>query len=343
MIKIGGDIIATIKDVAAFCKVSVATVSRVLNDASTVTDETKNRVQLAIKQLNYSPNLLGRNLRRLETKKILVLLNTISNQFYSQVVKGIEEKAIPNGYTVMICMTHGDLNLEERFLQMLKTKLVDGAVFLTTEQSGTVLTSQLMGVNVVQACEPRDDFLTPIVSIDNKKAAFDAVDYLIRMGHREIAFLGAGNIYLSSTHREQGYKQALSYHGIPIDQKLIFSEGFSFNAGIRAASTLLNVKPFPTAIFCIADSSAAGAINMLAQNGIKTPDDVSVMGFDNTQLSEIYIPAITTVKQPQFEIGYNAMALLLDRINGVSHENTKIILDYNIVERNSVKERVELI
>lgn len=320
---------------------SVATVSRVLNANSPVTDETKNRVLEAIKQLNYIPSLLGRNLRKLETKKILVLLNTISNQFYSQVVKGIEEKAVPNGYTVMVCMTHGDLSLEQRFLQMLKAQFVDGAIFLTTEQNGAVLTNELMGVNVVQACEPRGDFLTPIVSIDNKKAAFDATCYLIKMGHKRIAFFGAGSIYLSSKHREQGYKQALLHHGIPIDQNLIFSEGFSFNAGIRAATTLLNVKPFPTAIFCIADSSAAGAINKLAQNSIKTPDDISVMGFDNTQLSEIYIPAITTVKQPQFEIGFKAMALLLDKIGNVSHENTKIILDYNIVERNSVKERVE--
>lgn len=332
---------ATIKDVAKLAGVSVATVSRVINNADNVQAETKLRVETAIKELHYSPNLLGRNLRRLETKKILVLLNTISNQFYSQVVKGIEHKAIPSGYTVMVCMTHGDVIIEERYMQMLRTRLVDGAVFLTTEQDGKKLTQELGDVSVVQACEPCEDFLTPMVSIDNEKAAFDAVSYLIEMGHKSIAFFGAGDIYESSVKRECGYKRALASNGIELAENLIFNEGFSFNAGIRAAKALIEKGVKPTAIFCVSDSCAAGAMKTLAQHGIKTPDDISIMGFDNTQLSQIYIPSITTLRQPQFDIGFKAMELLLDKINGVSHDNQKVILDYDIVKRESVKELTE--
>lgn len=326
----------TIKDVAKLANVSVATVSRVINMADNVQEKTKAQVKDAIKKLNYTPNLLGRNLRRLETKKILVLINTMSNPFYSRVIKGIEEKALPSGYTVMVCMTHGDVVIEDRYMQMLKTRLVDGAVFLTTEQTGEVLTFELHDLNVVQACEPCNEFLTPTVSIDNEKAAFDATDYLISKGHKHIAFFGAGSIYQSSIQRENGYQRALEKSGIPFDPKLIFNEGFSFNAGIRSANELLTLEKLPTAIFCISDSLAAGAMKTLEQNGIKTPADISIMGFDNTQISQIFIPAITTLKQPQFEIGYKAMELLLERIKGTDNCRTKILLEHSIVERESV-------
>lgn len=326
----------TIKDVAKLANVSVATVSRVINNADNVQEKTKEIVCDAIKKLNYSPNLLGRNLRRLETKKILVLINTMSNPFYSRIIKGIEEKAVPSGYTVMVCMTHGDVALEERYMQMLKTRLVDGAVFLTTEQSGQVLTDSLRDANVVQACEPCSEFLTPTVSIDNERAAFDATEYLISKGHRSIAFFGAGKIYQSSFHRENGYKWALKRNRIEYDAGLVFNEGFSFNAGIRAANRLLELSERPSAIFCISDSSAAGAMKTLEQNGINTPADMSIMGFDNTQISQIFIPAITTLQQPQFEIGYSAMELLLQRINGEDNRTMRILLEHSIVERESV-------
>ncbi|WMJ21975.1 LacI family DNA-binding transcriptional regulator [Paludicola sp. MB14-C6] len=328
----------SIKDVAKLAQVSVATVSRVINNTENVQDETKERVLAAIKELNYSPNLLGRSLRRLETKKILVMLNTISNQFYSRVVKGIEEKAIPHGYTVMVCMTHGNCKIEQRYMQMLKTRLVDGAVFLTTEQDGNTLTNELSAVNVVQACEPREDFLTSTVSIDNEKAAYDSVSYLIKKGHKKIAFFGAGDIYQSSIKREHGYCKALKENNIPVNPNWIFNEGFSFNAGIRASSLLLSKGELPTAIFCISDSCAAGAMKALAQNDIKIPDDISIMGFDNTQLSQIYMPSITTLKQPQYEIGYQAMELLLNKINGTDTNINHLLLDYEIVERESVKQ-----
>ncbi|MFZ2537941.1 MAG: LacI family DNA-binding transcriptional regulator [Oscillospiraceae bacterium] len=330
---------ATIKDVAKMAEVSVATVSRVINNENNVQDDTKNRVVQAVKALNYSPNMLGRNLRRLETKKILVMLNTISNQFYSRVVKGIEECAIKDGYTVMVCMTHGDVLIEEQYLQMLKTKLVDGAVFLTVEKDGEALNCELCGVNVVQACEPNPQFDTPIVSIDNEQAAYEAVSYLIKKGHTKIAYFGAGDIYNSSVVRCAGYKRALLEHDIKARTEWILGEGFSFNSGIRAARILLEQEKMPTAIFCASDSCAAGAIKTFAQNGMDTPEDISIMGFDDTQLSQIYMPAITTTRQPQYEIGYKAMELLLKKINKTAIENTQIILGHEIIERESVNER----
>ena len=327
---------ATIKDVAKMAGVSVATVSRVINNENNVQRDTQQRVLQAVNTLNYTPNMLGRNLRRLETKKILVLLNTISNQFYSRVVKGIEECAIKKGYTVMICMTHGDVAIERQYLQLLKTKLVDGAVFLSVENDGELLTRELLGINVVQACEPNIHFNTPQVSIDNEQAAYEATCYLIKQGHSKIAYFGAGDIYNSSVVRCAGYKRALLEHDITMQSNWILEEGFSFNSGIRAASILLEQKKLPMAIFCASDSCAAGAIKTFAQHGINTPQDISVMGFDDTQLSQIYTPSITTTRQPQYEIGYQAMELLLKKINKTSTVNKKIILGHKIIERDSV-------
>lgn len=328
---------ATIKDVARQAGVSVATVSRVLNREGNVQPATEQRVRAAIDALRYTPNLLGRNLRRNETRKILVLLDTISNQFYSRVVRGIEECAREQGYAVMICMTHGDPQVESGFLQLLKTHLVDGAVFLTSAADGAFLARELSGVRVVQACEPQDSFPTPSVSIDNQRAGSEAARYLMGMGHREIAFLGAGERFGSSVKRREGFLSALAEAGVPIRPEWIVEEGFSVRAGERAAKRLLSLDRLPGAAFCVADSMAAGAIREFVRQGVRVPGDISIMGFDNTQLSEVYQPSITTTRQPQYEIGWQAMALLLRQIAGETLPPEQILLPHEIIERESVR------
>lgn len=334
MLKKGGAVLATIKDVAKKAKVSVATVSRVLNDDDVVAAATKKKVLKVIESLDYTPNLLGRNLRRLETKKILVLLNTISNQFYSRIVRGIEECARNEHYSVMICATRGDVEIEKSYLDLLRTKLCDGAIFLSAEADGETLSRELSSFPVVQACEPKEGFVTPTVSISNETAAYEAVCYLIKKGHSEIAFLG-GNIYQSSVDRENGFRRALGEAKIPVNEELIINEGFSVNSGIRGAKALLKGK-LPTAVFCVSDSCAAGVIKELTSCGIEVPKDISVMGFDDTQISQVFIPSITTTRQPQYEIGYQAMSLLLEKISNIQSENRRIILKHEIVERESV-------
>lgn len=331
---------ATIKDVAKLAGVSVATVSRVINGEENVLPKTRARVDEAIQKLSYSPNLLGRNLRRGSTKSILVLLNTISNPFYSRVVKGIEERAAEDGYSVMLCMTHGDMELERRAVTLLQTKLIDGAIFLSSEQPGEQLTESCRGIPVVQACEPQDSFLAASVSIDNRKAAFDAISYLIARGHRSIAFFGAGGTLSSSVYRKEGYRDAMRYAGLSIDEANVIEEGFSIHAGMRAVKRLLqNRRPLPDAVFCISDSSAIGAVRAFAEAGICVPGDVSVMGFDNALLSEAYLPSITTVKQPRYEIGYKAAELLLCAMRGEDNRVQKIVLSHELIERDSVASR----
>ena len=292
----GAEKIATIRDVAERAGVSVATVSRLLNGEGSVRASTAARVRAAIEELRYTPNLLGRNLRQGATHKIIVLLNTLSNQFYSRVVKGIEEAARKRSYTVMVCMTHGDRELEESYLNLLKNRLVDGAVLLSVEQDGGVLSKALAGFPAVQACEPQAGFDAPSVSIDNEQAAYEAACYLLDKGHRRIAFCGAGSIYPSSRQREAGFRRALAERALPLPPEWVLDEGFSVNAGRRAAQCLLALGELPTAMFCISDSAAAGAIRAFGERGVAVPRDLSVMGFDNTQISEVFAPSITTTR-----------------------------------------------
>lgn len=178
-------------------------------------------------------------------------------------------------------------------------------------------------------------FLAASVSIDNRKAAFDAISYLVAHGHRSVAFFGAGGALSSSICRKEGYREAMQYAGLFVDEANVIEEGFSIHAGMRAAKRLLQSgKTLPDAVFCISDSSAVGAVRAFAEAGIRVPDDISVMGFDNALLSEAYLPSITTVKQPRYEIGYKSAELLLSAIQGEDNRAQKIVLSHELIERN---------
>lgn len=320
---------------AKLAGVSVATVSRVLNRESNVTEETRQRVQSAIEKLNYSPNLLGRNLRRGATKNVLVLLNTISNPFYSRIVRGIEECLVPEGYSVTLFMTHGSVQLEQKAVRMLQTRRVDGAIFLSSEQSGEILSEACRGIPVVQACEPQASFLAASVGIDNREAAQNAAEYLIQKGHRSIVFFGAKEPPASARERAEGYRQAVLRAGCCAPR--VIEEGYSIHAGMRAARRLLEEGgALPDAVFCISDSAAIGAIRAFSEAGIRVPQTLSVMGFDDAFVSEVFLPSITTIRQPRYEIGHKAAELLLAAIRGEDNRAVREILTHELIERESV-------
>ena len=327
---------ATIKDVAKKAGVSVATVSRVLNTPDAVRERTREQVLSAIDELQYSPNFLGRNLRMMETKRILVVLNTISNQFFSRVVRGIEERAQEEKYAVMICTTRGNQESMESYVHMLQTRAVDGMILTTHELRDEAIVTLSKRFPVICACEPVQDPRLTCVSIDDEKAGEDAVRFLLDRGKRRIALFGGGTYTYSSVLRERGYRKALQEAGIPVDETLIYSEGLTVKAGVRAASRLLREQPeLPDAIFAFSDSTAIGAMKELNNHGVQVPRDISVIGFDNTAVSEMYIPSITTVAQPKYTMGFTAMDLLIQKINGTTDVSNQI-LSHEIIIRDSV-------
>lgn len=326
---------ATIKEVADLAGVSVATVSRVLNTPDTVRQSTKQRVLKAIETLNYRPNYLGRTLRLMETKRILVAINTLSNQFFSRVVRGIEERAREDGYSVLLCVTRGNQDTLLEYIKMLQTREIDGMILTTREISEADIYTMSKEAPIVCACEPVNHKKIPLVAINDEQAGYDAVRFLLKQNKKRIALFGAGKNFYSSMLREKGAKRAL--HEVGLSPFYIACEGYSYRAGVRATVNMLeDQKQLPDAIFAFSDSAAIGTINELNKRGYHVPDDVSVMGFDNTAISEMFIPTLTTVSQPQHTIGYQAMDMLIHQIKGLPCTK-RYTVQHEIIYRDSLK------
>lgn len=326
---------STIQDVAREAGVSVATVSRVMNNSPSVSDITRERVLEAIKKLDYQPNLLGRNLRRTETRMILVLLPNIANPFYSRIVKGAEDVAHKNGYNIMLCNTDSDKNREKLYLDLLKNRLSDGVIFMASELSKDELMETGRNFPVVQCCEHKEGAGVSHVSIDNLAAAYKAVKHLISLGHTRIGMISSKNNFLSTIHRELGYKKALDDSGIDFDPSLIKYGDYGFKSGLRAAKQFLDMEDRPTAIFAISDTMAVGVIKAAGEAGLKVPDDIAVAGFDNISLASMCEPPLTTISQPKYDLGCTAMDLLLRQIRGELKEPEKVLLEYELIIRES--------
>ena len=326
---------STIQDVAKAAGVSVATVSRVINNSTSVSVETKELVLDAVKRLDYRPNLLGRNLRRAETRLILVLLPNISNPFYSRIVKGIEDVGHRNGYNVLLCNTDSEPGREKLYLDLLKNRLADGVIFMAPSLSREELTETGKSFPMVQCCEYKEGAKVSHVSIDNFAASQKIVKHLLALGHRRIGLISCDNEYLSTIHREEGYRKAVLDAGIKPEDGLSIDGDYSFKSGLRAASQLLSLTDRPTAVFCISDIMAIGAIRAARERGLRVPEDFAVAGFDNVSFASMCDPMLTTVSQPKYDLGCTAMELLLKQIHGEMKEPQDLILEFELIIRES--------
>jgi LacI family repressor for deo operon, udp, cdd, tsx, nupC, and nupG len=324
-----------IQEVAKLADVSVATVSRVVNNNSYVKEATREKVMKAIKALNYSPNMSGRFLRRNETKVILVLLPTISNPFYSKAVAGISHIADKMGYLIMICNTESRPNKEMEYLDLLKFKQADGAIIMSQAMDAGQLEEIASSYPIVQCFEYYQSNSLSFVSVDNEKASYEAVNYLIGLGHKHIGLVGCHPQYSSAEHREEGYKRALRDANIDLDPDLIIRGNYGFKSGYDCANKLIDRGNLPSAIFAISDMQAIGVIKALTNKGVKVPRDVSVMGFDNIAFSGIYDPGITTISQPTYKIGSRAMDILIKQIKGELNNSQQVFLKHRLIVRES--------
>lgn len=308
-----------------------------MNNNPSVAPTTRKKVQMAIDKLGYEPNLLGRNLRRLETKMILVLLQSLSNPFYSKVVQGMEDVGHRNGYNVMICNTDFDTNREKEYLSLLKNKLVDGVIFAAPALSGKELSMMAKQYPIVQCCEYKADAQVSRVSIDNVQAGYTATRHLIDMGHTNIGMISGQNRLPSAKEREKGYKMALKEAGISFRDPWIQYESYGFHGGFRGTQALLQLDPRPTALFAISDIMAIGAMKALKEKNISIPNEMAVIGFDNTGISGMYDPGLTTIAQPRYELGATAMELLLQAINKKETPIQNKVLAHELIIRESTK------
>lgn len=329
-------VIPTIKQVAKEAGVSVATVSRVLNEEEKVSPDTKLHVLEVIKRMGYTPNVMGRNLRTSVTRKVLVLLPSMSNQFYSSVIRGMETVARKQRYQVLTSSTYSKEETERELLAMLYNRSVDGAVLLSSQLPAEELTRIAGEKPLVMCCEYTDGAQLPAVTIDNVQAGRDAVEFLIQKGHRRIAIVGNDKVF-SAQQRAQGYLEALRIHGCPVAEHYQIQTEYTFQAGVSAAKKLLKLPEPPTAIFAISDVLAAGVIKELHAQGKRAGIDVDVFGFDNTSLAKMITPALSTVSQPRRQMGEQAMTFLLQKIENIHSENPLAVLPHQLVLRDTTR------
>lgn len=315
--------------------VSTATVSRVLREPQYGMPATRARVLDAVKKLKYQPNVLARNLRQSQTGFVIVVLPDITNPFFSKIVRGMEDVAHSMGYNVLLCNTDNDPAREADYIRLLQGRGADGIIFLTARVE-TAFILQLAGTTpLVLACEYVDGLPVPSVSIDNRSAAFTATQHLLAQGHTRIGMInGPGSIILCRD-RLAGYRLALEGAGLPCLPELVLEGNFHVQSGSDCMTALLDLPEPPTAVFCANDEMAMGAIQTIRSHGLKVPDHLAVVGFDDISFASVWDPPLTTVAQPTYEIGATAMRLLLAQIRGETLPVTQVVLRHSLVIRRS--------
>ncbi|MEM5493011.1 LacI family DNA-binding transcriptional regulator [Hoeflea sp. AS16] len=325
----------SLKDIAQRAGVSTATASRALSGSDLIAEATVDRIRAVADACGYRPNVRARNFRAQKTMAVLIVVRDISNSFYLEVFKGVERVARQAGYSVLMANTEGDIEREAEYFEMLRDGLADGMILMTGVVPEAVQRRRDACENVVVALEMIEDFSGPQILIDNEASAQAAVNHLLALGHTRIAHIAGPIPEGMSVRRRAGYRLAMQQAGLEIPDEYECHGEFNMQSGERCARALLDCKHPPTAIFAASDEIAFGAIRHAHQRGLKTPQDLSVIGFDNIAFSEAFLPSLTTISQPRLDIGERAMSVLLDVMNGKAAPGDPTILPTELIVRES--------
>ncbi len=325
----------TIKDVAKAANVSVATVSRVLNNKNNVSEEAVQAVNRAVEELGYSPNFLGRDLRKSETKRILALIASTEQSFYNDVLRGMQDAAYGQGYDILIATTRNSPEHEMHLLGMLFSRAVDGAVLLAPRLDGKTIGELAKRYKLAICLERLDISDVLCVTIDNERAGYDATKYLIGKGRRRIGLITTEVRSQSSVDREHGYARALKDSGIPLDPALIYYGDYEAETGAKGCEHLMNIPNRPDAIFSISDTLSIGAMTYAVQHGITVGKDVLFFGFDNIAYSHMFIPRLSTVEQPCYLQGKTVLEKLISNIKSEEQDRSTYMLPHSLILRES--------
>ncbi|WP_417248305.1 LacI family DNA-binding transcriptional regulator [Celeribacter sp.] len=312
---------ATIKDVARAAGLSPAAVSRHLNGRISLPAETRARIDKAIKELDYRPNLMAKRLSTGRTEALSLVTPHIDNPFFTEFAATVEAAAAQAGYSVYFSSTHGDPDREIAAIRRLRDRHVDGMIFLPRQVDDGALLDALDGLdNIVIVDEDIDGATQPRIFVENEAGTRLAVKHLVELGHKDIAMVGGGpEGVLSAVERERGWRSALAEHGLA--PSAYYGGDYSREHG-RATAAKLMEGELPTALVVGADEIAIGLIEILRPAGVRIPEDISIVGFDDARYSALIAPALTTVRQPVQELGYLAFNHLLKAMAGetVAHE-----------------------
>lgn len=326
---------STIGDVAKRAGVSAMTVSRVINNSGYISQETRERVEQAIAELGYVPNALARSLRFKQTKTLALVLTDITNPFFTTIARGVEDIASEQGFSVIFCNTDESKDDESEYLNVLVQKQVDGMLLVpavSSPDSAAFLHER--GVPFVVLDRRIPGVSVDIVRCDSEQGAYQLVWHLLDLGHRRIAILSGPAAVTTAADRVIGYRRALAEAGI--SREAVYYGAFTVEGGYQMARQALAVAPRPTALFAANNFIAIGALRALREAGLRVPEDMSVVAFDDLPPAIVIDPFLTVVGQPAYDMGCQATLLLLDRLAGKGKaEPQEIILPTELVVRES--------
>ncbi len=328
---------ATIKEVAERARVSVATVSRVVNNSGYVSANLRERVEESMRTLNYKPSALARSLRRQETHTIGVLVPQLHQPFFGTLISVMEKTLFEGDYRTLVCSSEEDAHKEAAYIDILMRQRVDGVLFTPTGHTGESV-SRLLEAEIPVVLIDRDLPGLPISRVlsDNVGGAYAGVQHLLALGHRRIGLIGGPPHSDTTQLRVQGALQALREANAPLDPDLrVVEEMPEIELGYHAALRLMKRPDPPTAIFALTDVIAVGVLHAAAELDLSLPHDLSVMGFDDIPLAAYVIPELTTVAQPIYSMGQTAVEILMRQLGNPDQPLEKITLDTRLVTRKS--------
>ena len=327
----------TMRDVAELAGVSLTTVSHVINRTRFVSDDVTGRVLTAMEQLQYRPNELARSLRRGQTNTLGLILPDSANPYFAEIGHAIEATSSELGYNVILCNTHGDETKEEHYVNVLRNKQVDGILFVAAgDQAQSIIPTLGEDFPVLLVDRELVGVRTDVISVDNHLGGLLAGRHLLELGHRRIACISGPSRVRPSAERISGYTQALEEAGLSFDPDLFRMGDFHPNSGYQATLDLLQLPDPPTAIFTCNDLMAIGVIRAASELGLRVPDDLSLVGFDDIELASYTIPPLTTISQPINQMGAIAAKTLITHIEeDGSPEPTRRLLPVELVVRGS--------
>ena len=325
------------KDVARLAGVSTSTVSHVINKDRFVSEAITEKVDAAIKSLNYAPSALARSLKLNQTRTIGMLITASTNPFYSELVRGVERSCFERGYSLVLCNTEGDEQRMNRNLETLMQKRVDGLLLLCTEthQPSAEIVQRYPSIPTVMMDWAPFDGDSDIIQDNSLLGGDMATQYLLDKGYTRIACIAGPLDKTPARLRLEGYQRAMARAGIVVDEGYTVISDFEFGGGLRAMQALLAHPERPQAVFIGNDAMAVGAYQALYQAGLRIPEDVAVVGYDDIELARYMTPQLTTVHQPKDELGELAIDVLIHRMAQPGQAQQRVQLTPELVIRGS--------
>jgi len=330
---------STLKDIATYLNVSVSTVSRALNNKGRVSDETCEKIFSVAESLNYRPNESARTLKMKRSSTIGVIIPDATNSFYSKMLKSIDEALWEKGYSIIFCDSDEKIERETEYFELLKSKNVSGMIIVTAGRNDIYESEKSLSNIVFVDNIPTISKPFSSVSIDNMKAAYELTQMVIDYGHTDIVMVCADLSETTGFDRLEGFKKCMYDNGLNCDEESIYKGAFRYRTGYEASKIILERKKRPTAIFAQNNVQAYGVIKGLQENGVKVPDDISVVCFDAIDETGLMCPKLTCIIQPVEEIGREAVSRIMKNLREEhgKYSVERINLDYEIVVGNSLK------